>query len=535
MYKLFTISSIFILVLSSCAQFVPPTGGEKDNIPPKLLKSIPENKALNSKTNLIELQFDEAIDVSNLKQELSVSPELSGGFEVKNKLTSVQIKFAEDLRDSTTYTFNFKNGIKDLNEKNPAKNLRLVFSTGNKIDSLGLKGKVTDLFTKKNAVETTIGLYDISKKDTLSFFKRKPDYFVKTDSSGTFIFENIRDGLFRVFAFQDKNNNLLIDLETEKAGFVQDTLKLKTQYDEKKIEIYAADTDSVQVKRRTPRATTFSITFSKPILDIKVQPKGNVKNLPFSYTSNEVVFYKDVKSPLDSTEVYLTLTDSTLRTSRIQEKVKFLSNSSQKKTNTEVSWITQPEARKQTIELSEIQVKTLVPLDTLIKEKIILRKDTVGVLPFLLEKITATEFVLKLEQKIEKKETIELQIEAGALRSVLGDTNTTKKIEIISLPKSETGQLTLTLAQECTSCFVELLDNTNLKLIRKESISKQFIFQELLSGDYRFRIVQDNNKNGYWDNGNLKNNILPENVYFHPDVIKIKTNFEIEQQVNPFP
>ena len=136
MYKVTIFFLVFALFLTGCAQFVPPTGGKKDTNAPNLVKSFPENKALNSQTNYLELEFDEAIDVSNLKQELSVSPELEGGYEVKNKLTSVQLKLNKKLRDSTTYTFNFKNGIKDLNEKNPAKNLRLVFSTGNKIDSL---------------------------------------------------------------------------------------------------------------------------------------------------------------------------------------------------------------------------------------------------------------------------------------------------------------------------------------------------------------------------------------------------------------
>jgi hypothetical protein len=145
MRKVIFFSSFISIILSGCAQFVPPTGGKKDITPPQLLSSYPENKALNSQTSFIQLEFDEPIDVNTLKQELSVSPELEGGYDLKSKLTRVELKFNQKLRDSTTYTFNFKNGIKDLNEKNPAKNLRLVFSTGNKIDSLGLTGRVIDI------------------------------------------------------------------------------------------------------------------------------------------------------------------------------------------------------------------------------------------------------------------------------------------------------------------------------------------------------------------------------------------------------
>lgn len=534
MYKVTIFSLVFTLFLTGCAQFVPPTGGKKDTNAPNLVKSFPENKALNSQTNYIELEFDEAIDVSNLKQELSVSPELEGGYEVKNKLTSVQLKLNKKLRDSTTYTFNFKNGIKDLNEKNPAKNLRLVFSTGNKIDSLGLTGKVIDLFTKKNISEATVGLYDISKSDTNAYYERKPDYFVKTDSSGLFKFENIRNGYFRILTFQDKNNNLIPDFVSEKAGFLPDTLRLKTDFDNKVIELFYADADTVKVKRKTPRANTFLFGLSKPIKDVQLVATNDSLILPFSFSPTEITFYKDINKKIDSLNVQLKLTDSTNRESIIQDKVKFLVSTPTKKTNTEVTWTTTPEARKQVVELSDIKIKTLVPIDTIKENKITIRKDTISTIPFQLSKLSSTEFLITLSNIITQKETIEIKLDNGAFTSVLGDTSTIKRVELNVLTKSETGQLTLILKNECKTCFVELLEAANLAVVKKVEINKKTIFANLLGGDYRFRIIQDLNKNMFWDNGDLKNNILPEKVYFHPEIIKIKTNFEIEQQIDTF-
>jgi hypothetical protein len=532
MYKSLAISSIITLVLSSCAQFVPPTGGKKDITPPKLIRSYPENKALNSQTNYIQLEFDEPIDINSLKQELSVSPELEGGYTVKSKLTSVELKLNQKLRDSTTYTFNFKNGVKDLNEKNPSKNLRLVFSTGNKIDSLGLTGKTVDLFTKSNINEVTVGLYDLTRPDTIPYYKRKPDYFVKTDSSGMYRFENIRNGRFRVLAFQDKNNNLIPEFNIEKAGFIKDTLQLKTQFENLSIELFTADFDTATIKKRTPRANTFILGLSKPIKDVKLLSKTD--SVKYSFTSSEIIFYKDLKRQIDSLHVQFLVTDSTNRLSHLQEKIKFLTNLSTKKNNVEVTWTSKPENRKQVVDLNEIKIKTLVPIELIDTNKIIVRKDTINTIPFDLHKISDTEFVLKLNQSIIQKEKIEISLINGALTSVLGDTNTTKSAEILVLPKTETGQLTLVLDKECQTCFVELLDATNLSVIRKSKIKKKTIFTNLINGDYRFRIIEDINDNDFWDNGDLKNNILPEKVYFHPETIKIKTNFEIEQQIDNF-
>ncbi|WP_394996296.1 Ig-like domain-containing protein, partial [Emticicia sp.] len=121
-------------MLVSCAQFVPPTGGKKDEVAPKLIKSNPPNEQKNYKGKEFELIFDELIDATSLRQELLIVPEPEGTYDIKQKSNSVILKFDKPFKDSTTYTFNFRKGINDLNERNEARNLKIVFSTGNNID-----------------------------------------------------------------------------------------------------------------------------------------------------------------------------------------------------------------------------------------------------------------------------------------------------------------------------------------------------------------------------------------------------------------
>lgn len=113
------LSSFIVLGFISigCAQFVPPTGGPRDITPPKLLTSIPENKSTNFDDKNLELTFDEYIDITSLKQELIITPEPKAFYNVKLKDKTVKLAFEEKLDSNTTYTFNFRNGIKDLNEK----------------------------------------------------------------------------------------------------------------------------------------------------------------------------------------------------------------------------------------------------------------------------------------------------------------------------------------------------------------------------------------------------------------------------------
>ena len=106
----------------------------------------------------------------------------------------VIIKFDKAFRDSTTYTINFRKGIKDLNERNESKNLKLVFSTGNNIDSLKIEGIIKGLLTNQPILEAHVALYKI--QDSLDLKKTKPNYFTKSDSSGHYHFENIKSGKY---------------------------------------------------------------------------------------------------------------------------------------------------------------------------------------------------------------------------------------------------------------------------------------------------------------------------------------------------
>jgi hypothetical protein len=64
------LSFVFIETLFSCAQIVAPTGGKKDTLAPKLVRVFPNNQSKNFHGTLIELQFDEYVNVDNIKQQL---------------------------------------------------------------------------------------------------------------------------------------------------------------------------------------------------------------------------------------------------------------------------------------------------------------------------------------------------------------------------------------------------------------------------------------------------------------------------------
>ena len=64
------------LALWQCAQRSNPSGGPKDLTPPVLLRTEPENFTTEFKAEKIRLYFDELIKLSDVQNQLIVSPPL---------------------------------------------------------------------------------------------------------------------------------------------------------------------------------------------------------------------------------------------------------------------------------------------------------------------------------------------------------------------------------------------------------------------------------------------------------------------------
>lgn len=133
--------------LINCANRGTPKGGAKDIEPPKILKSIPDNYSTNFKGKEIKIYFDEYIKLKNLQKQLIISPPMNTQPEILplgSASKYITIKIFDTLQPNMTYAFNFGQSVVDNNEENPFPFYRYVFSTGNYIDSLTVKGSILD-------------------------------------------------------------------------------------------------------------------------------------------------------------------------------------------------------------------------------------------------------------------------------------------------------------------------------------------------------------------------------------------------------
>ena len=226
-----TMTSFFIvffcyLFLSSCADPKPLTGGAADKKAPKIdsTKYSSPNFQTNFKERDIILSFDEWVVLKDAYNQVLISPPMQTRPDIKLKAKSVVLRFKEPLLENTTYSIQFGEAIADYTEGNVADNLRFVFSTGDVIDSLRIKGQLTDAITGSPVSKTWVMLYD-NLADSVPLTTR-PLYISKTDENGFFSLENIREDSFRIFALKDQNANYKYDQPSEDIAFWEEPIHL---------------------------------------------------------------------------------------------------------------------------------------------------------------------------------------------------------------------------------------------------------------------------------------------------------------------
>ncbi len=210
---------LLMLLLGSCANIVPPTGGDKDETPPKLRNISPPDSQLSTRVKKLELSFDEYIVLGDAATQVHISPLLPIPLTLTASSKRVTVIIPDSLlQDATTYRITFGNAIRDLHEGNPWPGSGYTFSTGTYFDSLSLAGSVFDARTGLRDTAAQVMLYAAAAGDS-AVVRQKPLYVVRADGLGNFRFEGLPARPFRLYALRDANSNLTFDGGAEWIAF----------------------------------------------------------------------------------------------------------------------------------------------------------------------------------------------------------------------------------------------------------------------------------------------------------------------------
>jgi uncharacterized protein (DUF2141 family) len=239
--KTFGLLSVIPLLIISCATPSAPSGGEGDKEGPQLLLTIPETGTTNFKGRTVEFHFNEFIDRRNIRQSITVEPNVGIGYEINWKRKDLSISFDESLPDSTTILIKLGADISDTHNNKIGKPITLAVSTGDEIDKGKLTGRLLRAYDGTSAEEQDILLY----RRPVDFSKRA-NYYAQTDTSGRFEFSYLSDGIYKVLVLNDRNRNKTWDRNNETAyPFNEEWIELQKEGSDTLDVLYISQVDSI--------------------------------------------------------------------------------------------------------------------------------------------------------------------------------------------------------------------------------------------------------------------------------------------------
>ncbi len=572
----------WVVMISSCANQGMPTGGPLDSLPPVLVSTQPGYKTLDYQGNEVRLTFNEYIIPDQVSEMLVVSPPLTKRPTILTKSKTLIVQFNEELRDSATYSLDFKNSVVDNNERNPFGNLRFSFSTGDVFDSLRVAGRVINGFNLE-PVENALIMLHKNLHDS-AVYRVKPDYIGKADAMGLFLIDNIAPGKYHIFSVNDANSDLMYNEGAEEIAFM-DTLVIPSAEFHEELDTLAHGVDSMLVtghtsfspgpfylrlfsedifdqfldsyKRDGRNKCTF--VFNEPVSDTfgirlinteatdwyLLEPNEKVDSLVMWLTDTIVAKLDTLQMELayfqlDSLDQLYVQKDTLLLTYTDKEE-----DDTKKKRRgrddkeegpppiEQFTWITNLSTSAFDIN-GLIQLTAPEPVKDFDKSGILLylSEDTLKTpLDFGFEKDSSVWRQYNISYKWEPEAEYSLEIDSAACENIYEITSQKlfKKFKIRE--EDYYGTIKLNMTGVKSHMIAQLLKNTDKEeVITEKSFSEDqiVVFDFLAPEKFKVKIIYDENRNGKWDTGSYQDSYQPERVAYINEVIKVRGNWDNE-------
>jgi len=525
----------FPLVLLSCANVVVPGGGPKDTEASKIISSNPPNYSIGFGARKVELEFNEFIQLDDPSSKVVISPLLSRPADYKVKGKKIIISLPDTLEQNTTYTLNFGESLKDVNEGNVLKNFTYVFSTGEFLDSMVVLGRVIDAFSYQPLGDVVVSLYkDLSDSAVLS---KKPFYFTKTDKDGKFSIKNVKEDIYQIIALKDENYNLIYDLPVEKLGFISSTLAVSDSTEPQMIALFERHKDTelqlIQADQLAPGRLIFIYSTAVNKFQVDIIGKRNYADsyLEFESPNDSMLFWYNYNHHWVQ-ELQLVANDTLTDTVEIKQSIS--------PDSIRIASPTLMEAMQKGVPTLLAPGKYLIlnfniPMYIVDEQRIMVYEDSIinKIQPTIIPSSNSRKVILDYPWNSDKRYIV--IILDSALTDHYGGTNDTIYTEYYTKSLEEYTSLTLALNDTLKSGTILQLLGEN-QVVAEEIIlsvnQTRVDFNFLNPGDYQIKLIFDENNNGKWDTGNYGKKLQPEKTYVYPEKINLRPNWEVEVELS---
>uniref|UniRef100_UPI004048204A Ig-like domain-containing protein n=1 Tax=Algoriphagus sp. TaxID=1872435 RepID=UPI004048204A len=516
---------LFLLFLSglaafSCAKQSSPMGGPRDEDPPLLIESLPKDQSVNTKPERIVLTFDEFVGLDNAGKGVVITPKVNKDLvEFTALKNSITVLLKQDLEDSTTYVLDFQKSVVDISERNPAENLRLVFSTGSQIDSLNISGQLRFPFSesKEDYKNVLVGIYPLN--DSTDVFSAPPYYLAQVDTLGKFSLKNLKSGHYRAYAWKDVNGNLKADYKSEEYDFLPDTISLTPETtDSLFFNLTKADLTPIKILRSSNFGKNFDIILNRNPLLNEVENDLLGKDLFYVQGEKRLRFFPN-KPILDSIPIKISLQDSIGFSSDSLIWAKF-PDSGRKPEKLDI----QINSGKSFYQDLDIQLTFNKPINQINLDSLQLKIDSLFI-PIQKHMLSFVDSSKRDVLHIKAFLADSLQTE---LVTLIAPDSTFQDIEgEYNEKKVEANYRKLVRKNLADGISGEVIGTEGPLIIQLINGKKEITYQQVLDtktkfsfslldpGTYTLRVIEDSNGNGIWDPSNYMQRKLAERVFYY--------------------
>ena len=554
----FVLGTLSLCTFTGCAnRGIGPQGGPKDSIPPVPLKSDPEIGALNFHGKRIEVTFDEYIELNDVVSNMLMSPPQQKAPDVKARGKRLIVQFQDSLRDSTTYTIDFGDAVCDFRERVPLHGYSFYFSTGDEIDTLDTRGKVYNAENLNPCKGLIVGIHrDMADSAfTSSPFLR----IAKTDSAGFFRIGNIHPGMYRLYAVDDVSRDYRLTIG-ESLAFADDPIHVQPRdtadttaapqtalflFKEEQKKLYLQRTQRDQQHRVLVSfsASPDSLPVVRPLYEdslnyhIHFSAKGDTMTIWLTDSMSiwrDSLFFEARYRRTDS--LYrLEWTTDTLRAiwraPRLSAKAKETQEKQRQSRRLELT----TNARKGFEIFDTIRLQCTTPLASIERDSIHLfeRIDTVlHPIPFTILPYDTLPMSIVFAAELKPQGAYVLQLDSGALHDIYGVTHIAANYGLQVKNISDYSTIRVKITPFDARARIQLLNAKDV-VVRELPAAEDGAFFEYLKPDtYYLRLYIDANGDGKWTTGSWDEKRQPELVYYFPQNVQTKSNWDFEEEWN---
>ncbi|MBO4645141.1 MAG: Ig-like domain-containing protein [Bacteroidales bacterium] len=543
-----------LLLCCRCAKIVTPTGGPRDTTPPAVTKETPANGSTNFNGNTIKISFNEYVVLDNPVENVLISPPPSTPPQFSISGKSVIIKFQNTtLLPNQTYNIGFASCIKDFTEGNAIPFYNYAFSTGDRVDSMMLSGKIIDALSTSPIKECYVFAYT-EDVDSLPL-TTKPQFISKSQADGSFEIKNIKPGAYKIFALTDDNNDLIFNLPTEKIAFgdhpfaahpcpkdtANDTLSspdtIQQNVPAENILLYLFSEKGKQLldKSQNKAFGKYDFFYKENISDVHIR---RIDTLPmpdhFQYVGHDTLTFFFKETLQDTLRLELRVNTSTCDTVELTPFKKKETRGKKEEANKgEKLSLNKTNAGELHSPLTLHFSYPIRPADSIPVQIVAHSKYSGNDTSTLFLSVPDT-FVtsVSIPFHFEEKVPYTVILRDSSFLGYNGATHDSLKISFTAKSEKDYGALRISYQlPENEYNYIALLLNQAGDLIRKDIMSEsaEILYSNLSSGSYKLKLIEDRNLNGEWDTGNYREKLQPEKVLIFNKPLNVRGYWELEE------